>query len=144
MYKFIKYLFICLLFVAPTVMFAQEQTKEEMDREKQFRENIDKMVENYENDLKLEGWQVFYVDSILTHDFTALSEELKQMSKAKVENSDLYQAVQDKWMEQMYNAFHQVLDEQQWARYLKNGASKNKKNRDKRAANRQSNDTGRH
>lgn len=135
-HKVIKYLFICLLFVSPAGLFAQEMTKEEMDREKQFRETIDKMVENYEKDLKLEGWQVFYVDSILTHDFTALSEEIRQMSKAKVENPDLYQAVQDKWMEQTYNAFHKILDEKQWARYLKNGASKDKKSRDKRAENR--------
>ena len=134
-HKVIKYLFICLLFVAPASLFGQEQTKEEMDREKQFRESLDKMVENYENDLKLEPWQVFYVDSILTHDFTALSEEVKMMSKARVENPDLYQAARDKWMEQIYNAFHQVLDEKQWARYLKNGAAKDKKNRDKRAEN---------
>ncbi len=111
-------------------------SKEEMDREKKFREGIDKLVENYENDLKLEGWQVFYVDSILTHDYTAMNEEMKQMSSAKVENPDLYQVVQDKWMEQIYNSFHKILDEKQWARYLKNGASRDKKNRDKRAAKR--------
>ena len=133
-HKVIKYLFICLLFVSPAGLFAQEMTKEEMDREKQFRETIEKMVENYENDLKLEGWQVFYVDSILTHDFTALSEEIRQMSKAKVENPDLYQAVQDKWMEQIYNAFHKILNEEQWTKYLKQGAARDKKNRDKRKA----------
>ncbi|MCQ2169894.1 MAG: hypothetical protein MJY51_05655 [Bacteroidales bacterium] len=137
-HKVIKYLFICLLFVAPASLFAQELSEEEMNREKKFRESIDKMVENYENDLKLEDWQVFYVDSILTHDFTALTEELQQMNKAKVENPDLYQMSQDKWMEQMYNAFRKVLDDKQWAKYLKNGASKDKKGRDKRAANRNS------
>lgn len=137
-HKVIKYLFICLLFCAPVNLFAQELSEEEMNREKKFRESIDKMVENYENDLKLEDWQVFYVDSILTHDFTALTEELQQMNKAKVENPDLYQMSQDKWMEQMYNAFRKVLDDKQWAKYLKNGASKDKKSRDKRAANRNS------
>ena len=135
-HKVIKYFFICLLFSLPFNLFGQEMSKEETDREKKFREGIDKLVENYENDLKLEGWQVFYVDSILTHDYTAMNEEMKQMSSAKVENPDLYQVVQDKWMEQIYNSFHKILDEKQWARYLKNGASRDKKNRDKRAAKR--------
>ena len=52
---------------------------------------------------------------------------------------DLYNQIQDKWMEQMYNAFEVVLDEPQWNRYLKAGAAREKKARDKRAAKRQKN-----
>jgi hypothetical protein len=37
----------------------------------------------------------------------------------------------------MYEAFHKVLDEKQWARYLKNGGEREKKNREKRAAKRE-------
>ena len=137
MYKAIKYLFICLLFVSSPALFAQEQTKEEMEQEKQFRESLDKLIEQYESDFNLESWQVFYVDSILTHDFTAMTDELKAMGKSKVENSDLYQAVRDKWSEKIYNSMHGVLDEQQWAKYLKSGAGKDKKARDKRKEKRE-------
>ena len=136
MYKAIKYFIICLLLVAPAA-FAQERTKEEMEQEKKFRESLDQLIEKYETDFKLEGWQVFYVDSILTHDFTALTEEIKAMGRSKVENPDLYQAVRDKWSEQMYNSLHHVFDEQQWSKYLKGGAAKEKKARDKRKEKRE-------
>lgn len=132
MYKTIKIFTISLLLLLPVVSFAQEQTKEERDQEKKFRENIEKMVENYESTLKLEYWQVFLADSILTHDYTAMSEEFKKLNDSKVENTDLYQAVSDKWMEQIYVSFKKILSEEQWTKYLKTGASGAKKARDKR------------
>lgn len=134
MYKAIKYFFICLSLLLPAASFAQEMSKEEMEAEKKFRESLDSIIEKYESDLNLESWQVFYLDSILTHDFHALTEEMKSMGKAGVENPDLYQEVQDKWQEQIYNSLSKVFDEDQWARYLKSGAAKEKKARDKRKA----------
>ena len=74
------------------------------------------------------------MDSILTHDFKALQDELESLSKAKVSNSDLFYASQDKWMEQMYQSLNKVFDEEQWGKYLKSGALRDKKARDKRAA----------
>lgn len=134
MYKAIKYFFICLSLLLPAVSFAQEMSKEEIEAEKKFREGIDSIIEKYESDLKLESWQVFYLDSILTHDFQALGDEMKSMGKSGVENPDLYIEVQDKWQEQIYNSLSKVFDEEQWARYLKSGAGKEKKARDKRKA----------
>ena len=103
---------------------------------KQMREAIDQTVENYERIPELEDWQSFYVDSILTHDYDALRVELKSLQAAKMSNADVYQQVQDKWAEQIYVALQKVLDEKQWAKYLKNGAAREKKARDKRAAKR--------
>ena len=51
-------------------------------------------------------------------------------------NTDVYQQVQDKWAEQVYVAMQKVLDEKQWEKYLKAGAAREKKSRDKRAAKR--------
>ena len=130
--KAIKYFVICLLFAAPVSAFSQDKAKEEADREKQFRDNIEQIVLKYEELLHLESWQTFYLDSILTHDYTAMSEELKALGKSKVENPDIYQTVRDNWFEQMYSAIHKVLNDEQWAKYLKNGAGKEKKARDKR------------
>ena len=81
--------------------------------------------------LELEYWQEFYVDSTLTHDYKALTEELQALQTAKVSNPDLYQAVNDKWAEQIDNSFQRFFTEDQWKKYSKSVASAKKK-RDKR------------
>ena len=109
----------------------QPQTPEE--QEKQLMEYIDKEVERLSNTLKMEYWQEFYADSVLVHDFHAMQDELKELQASKVTNADMYQQVQDKWSENIYNAFHKFLNEDQWKKYLKGGAARDKKARDKRA-----------
>ena len=69
------------------------QTPEQ--KEKQLLEFVDKEVQRLSDLLKLEYWQEFYVDSTLTHDFKAMTEELEGMQRAKVENADLYLTSQD-------------------------------------------------
>lgn len=120
------------LFVAKPQVSAQQQ-----DEDQALYEAVQKEVERYSRTLELDPAQEFYIDSILTHDWSAMSEELRAKSKAKVANTDIYIAIQDKWNEQTYNAFHAVLDEEQWAKYLKGGAAKEKKARDKRESKRQ-------
>ena len=109
----------------------QPQTPEE--QEKQLMEYIDKEVERLSNTLKMEYWQEFYADSVLVHDFHAMQDELKELQASKVTNAHMYQQVQDKWSENIYNAFHKFLNEDQWKKYLKGGAARDKKARDKRA-----------
>ena len=133
-YKAIKYFVICALSFLPFCAFAQQQSPEE--EAKQFREALDKTVDNYTDQFDLEIWQTFYVDSILTHDYEAMRDELKGLQAAKMSNSDAYTRVQDKWMEQMYVSLQKVFNEEQWAKYLKTGAARDKKARDKRAAKR--------
>ena len=130
MKKFAAILVFCALSAG---LFAQEQ-KSEKDKQKQFFEAIDLQVERLTTMLDLEDWQIFYVDSILTHDYTALQEEFETLSKNKVSNTDLFYATQDKWQEQIYQAMHKVFNEEQWEKYLKSGAARDKKARDKRAA----------
>ena len=134
-YKAIKIFGIAALLLLPFAAGTQQPQTEEEEL-KQLREIIDKTVENYEGVLRLEDWQSFYVDSILTHDYTALSQELKALRAAKRNNSDTYQQVQDKWAEQIYVSLQKVFNEEQWAKYLKTGAARDKKARDKRAAKR--------
>ena len=134
-YKAIKFFGISVLLLLPMWLGAQPPQNEEAEL-KQLREMIDKAVDTYESQLGLEVWQTFYLDSILTHDYEAMRQELKGLSDAKVGNSDAYVRVQDKWAEQMYNALQKVFNEEQWAKYLKSGAARDKKSRDKRAAKR--------
>lgn len=118
------------LFSAAELRAQAPQSPEE--QEKQLMEFIDKEVERLSSTLKLEYWQQFYVDSTLVHDFHAMQEELTTLQNAKVSNSDLYIAVQDKWQEQIYNSYHRFFNDEQWKKYLKSGAAREQKARDKR------------
>lgn len=124
--------FITSLLIAVCAYAQQPQTPEEM--EKQLMEYIDKEVQRLSGMLKLEYWQEFYVDSTLVHDLHAMQDEMKGLQEKKVANVDMYTAVGDKWQEQIYEAYHKFFNEEQWAKYLKSGAAREKKARDKRKA----------
>ena len=130
--KKILFAAIALLFSIGTAL-AQEQMSPE-EKEKKLDEFIQKQVERLESSLKLEDWQTFYADSILNHDYRALQAELNSMGQARVANSDIYIRTRDKWAEQMFVSMKKVFNEEQWAKFLKSGAGKEKKARDKRAA----------
>ena len=108
----------------------QQQTPEQ--REKQMLEYIEKEVQRLSDLLDLEYWQEFYVDSILVHDYHALSEELESLQTAKVSNPDLYMAVQDKWAEQIDKSYKRYFTEDQWKKYWKTTGRKAQEARDKR------------
>lgn len=128
-----KILSIAVALLFPLCVFAQ-QPKSPEEQEKQLREAIDKEVDRYIDMLDLEDWQAFYVDSILTYNYGQRMAEINKLAEAKVSNMDLVYQVSDKWVEATYVAFQKVFDENQWAKYLKQGAAKEKKSRDKRAA----------
>ena len=132
-YKYKKIILILSLFL-PICM--QAQSPDAKQQEKKLQDSINEQIDNYTDLLKLEPWQVFYVDSILNHDFKAMQAEMMSLNSSRVTNTDLYQFVQDKWMENIYTGFRSVLTDEQWARYLKTGGSKDKKARDKRAEKR--------
>lgn len=111
---------------------AQEMSAEEKKAEKEFYESIEREIERLTNLLKLEDWQVFYLDSIMTHDYKAMQTELNDLRSKKVSNTDMYYEVQYRWEDKMYDAYEKLFDEDQWAKYLKSGAARDKKNRDKR------------
>ena len=119
-----------MLFVLPRA--AQNQPQSPEQQEKQMMEYIDKEVKRLTDVLELEYWQEFYVDSTLTHDYHAMTEELEQMQAAKVENTDLYIAVQDKWAQQIDNSYHRFFTEDQWKKYWKTGGKRAQEARDKR------------
>ena len=133
-----KHILIILIgMLMPLAAKAQQQPLTPEQEEKKMREGIEQLVLRYEETLGLEVWQTFYVDSILVHNYTAMSEETKALAENRVENPDLYQIISDKWENATYEAFHKILDETQWKKYLKSGASRAKKARDVRAAKRE-------
>ena len=121
---------LCLSVLSAKAQNAGPQTPEQ--KEKQMLEFVDKEVQRLSTMLELEYWQEFYVDSTLTHDLKAMSAELENMQKAKVENRDLYVTVQDKWMQQIDNSYKRFFTPEQWAKYWKSGGKRAQEARDKR------------
>lgn len=123
---------VCFLRALVCLPASAQSGQKKEDKEKKMDEFIQNQVSNLENSLKLETWQTFYVDSILNHDYRAMQDELDNLSSAKVSNTDIYIRTQDKWNEQIYQALSKVMNEAQWNKYLKMGAAREKKFRDKR------------
>ncbi len=129
------YRLFCLftaLMIGSASLGAQNQPQTKEQQEKQMMEFIDKEVKRLSELLDLEYWQEFYVDSTLTHDFRAMSEEMDIMQKSKVENTDLYADVRDKWMEKIDATYKRIFNEAQWKRYMKAGGERARKAREKR------------
>ena len=118
----------CLFWAAAPQANAQEPEK--MDIFQQAEAEADRL----QRVLDLEDWQVFYVDSTLKHDLPAMMAEYDKLRAAKVANSSIYFATQDKWMDRIDASYKKIFNESQWAAYLKSGAAKAQKARAKRKA----------
>ena len=122
------YLLICVF----TIFFAGKLCAQEPQKAPDIYQQIEDEADRLQRILDLEDWQVFYVDSILKHNFPAMREEFEQLSKQKVSNTTLYMSVQDKWLEKTDSAYVKIFTKEQWAAYLKSGAGKQQKARAKR------------
>ena len=118
-----------LMLVFQNGLSAQEQPKQP-DIYQQAEMEADRL----QRLLDLDDWQVFYVDSTLKHDFPAMMADYEELRKAKVANQSMYQDVHDKWMDQIDRTYRTFFTEEQWAAYLKSGAARAQKARDKRRA----------
>lgn len=119
-----------LVFALLPAKLAAQTQQPQKSMEEYAADAADKLGEQ----LDLEAWQVFYVDSTYQHDWTAMQAEMESMSKSKVENVDLYQQVQDKWLDRVDSTFKTFFTEDQWSAYLRAGAGKAQKARAKRKA----------
>lgn len=129
--KKILFSLLSMLFFLSVNAYAQEQGEQkQLTPEEMAAKEADRLADL----LKLEYWQVFYVDSTLQHDYAAWQEEVKKLQAARVDNYDLYTITSDKWMEQIDRTYKKLFTPQQWAAYLKSGAAKQQKAREKRKA----------
>lgn len=129
--KKLLYIISSMLILSSVNAFAQEQEEQKVQTPEEMAA---KEADRLGDLLKLEYWQVFYVDSTLQHDYTELQKEMNKLQSARVENYDLYMSVRDKWFEQIDNTYKKIFSDDQWALYLKTGAAKNIKAREKRKA----------
>ena len=119
-----------MLTVAFSSVVAAAQEPEELDVFEKAEQEADRL----QRLLDLDDWQVFYVDSTLKHDFQAMVAECEKLQAAKVSNTSIYVAVQDKWMDRIDESYNKIFTQTQWAAYLKTGAAKAQKARAKRKA----------
>ena len=124
-------LYICIFAVASSMLSSVKLHAQEQ-KQPDIYEQAEQEADRLQRILNLEDWQTFYVDSTLKHNFPAMKAEFEKMSSAKVSNSSLYIAVQDKWLEKTDSAYMKIFTKEQWAAYLKSGAAKQQKARAKR------------
>lgn len=123
-------MFVSMACLCGRATSALAQDQKEPDIYQQAEQEADRL----QRLLDLEVWQVFYVDSTLKHDYPAMVAEYDKLRISKVSNMSMYQAVQDRWMEQIDKTYKKIFTPQQWAAYLKSGAAKMQKAREKRKA----------
>lgn len=128
-----KALFIVILslMVSGIEASAQQQKKDGPDIYEQAEAEADRL----QRILDLDDWQVFYVDSTLKHDYPAMMAEFDELRASKVSNTDIFQGVQDKWWDRIDASYKRIFTEEQWKAYLKTGAGKAQKAREKRRSN---------
>lgn len=124
-----KIFYACVTLLSATVVaYAQQQEPQKPDP----LDFAEKEVERLERDLKLEDWQTFYLDSILTYNYTELFKEMEGLQRAHVANTDMYMSIQDKWQIRTEEAYMKLFTEEQWKEYLKQGGARIIKEREKR------------
>jgi hypothetical protein len=133
-YDNMKVLLLPVLMLAGMLAVSVEASAQEQQKQPDVYEQAETEADRLQRVLDLEDWQVFYVDSTLKHDFPAMMAEYDKLRAAKVSNTSMYQSVQDKWMEQIDATYKKIFNPQQWAAYLKSGAAKAQKAREKRRA----------
>ena len=132
--KMTNSLSMALALVCMFVLGQQSINAQEPDKQFELLEKAEAEADRLQRVLNLEDWQVFYVDSTLKHDFPAMMDECEKLQKSKVANASIYIAVQDKWMDKIDASYRRIFNEEQWAAYLRNGAARAQKAREKRKA----------
>ena len=133
-YDNMKVLTFALSFVIMLLCSFVDVSAQEKNNQPDIYEQAEMEADRLQKVLDLEDWQVFYVDSTLKHDIPAMMAEIDKLRNSKVSNNMLYQAVQDKWWDQIDATYKRIFNPQQWAAYLKSGAAKAQKAREKRKA----------
>ena len=133
-YDNMKALLLPVLMLAGMLAVSVEASAQEQQKQPDVYEQAETEADRLQRILDLEDWQVFYVDSTLKHDFPAMMAEYDKLRAAKVSNASMYQVIHDKWMEQIDATYKKIFNPQQWAAYLKSGAAKAQKAREKRRA----------
>lgn len=114
--KKITLLFILFSLLLINNSYAQNQDQQE---QKSPEEMAAIEAEKMQKDLNLNISQLFFVDSVLQHNYRGLFDEFEKMKSSGMQDSRNYRTVQEKWLDKNLAAFKVILDEQQYISYLK-------------------------
>ena len=81
------FVLMAVLCALSTLPLAAQGPQSPEEQEKAMYEAIDKEIEHLTTVLDLADWQIFMIDSTLTHDYKAMTEELMVLRSSKVSNS---------------------------------------------------------
>ena len=123
---------LCVLLAFLSALFSVRALAQQQEKMPDIYQQAEMEADRLQKLLDLEDWQTFYVDSTLKHDFPAMMAEYEQMKNAKIGNTNMYVAVQDKWMDQIDATYRKIFTDEQWAIYLRQGAGKAQRAREKR------------
>lgn len=110
----LKSILLLITVLVTLSLSAQEQTPR-----KSPIELASEQAERFGEELKLNHYQLFMVDSILQTNLTAISKEFEEMQKGGMQNPESYKAVQKKWQKKTDDAFAQLFTIEQFDRYLR-------------------------
>jgi len=118
---------LSLLFSSVSI-FAQNENQPKTPEEAAIAQTA-----KFREDYCLLSYQTFLVDSILRHDFQAMSAEINKLKKSGMVEMNTYKAVQEKWSNQVDSSLVKVFNSDQWYLYMRSkGKVKRDKSRDKR------------
>ena len=112
-----KYLFTCIFALA--ALLCSTQLSAQQPEQKSPEEMAIDEANKLETQLMLDGAQLFYVDSILRHNFIGLSDEMEALRARGSQDIGTYNTVREKWIQKTMDAFKAILSEQQYIKYLK-------------------------
>lgn len=112
-----RYTILCFLTIA--ALFACNSANAQEQEQKSPEEMAIEMANKMEKELNLNSTQLFYLDSILRHNYTELSAEIDNARARGSQDQQTYKAISEKWLQRTFDALKGVLDEQQYIRYLK-------------------------
>ena len=108
----------------------QEGSRQEPDYDEIAAKQVNELLDRY----KLDDIQAFKVDTLLQHYVPIYNEEIRRVRDAGASQAQSYQRVVDFWGDFLDNEYKKIFTEEQWKRYMKSYAGKEKKKRDKRLA----------
>lgn len=114
MKHFLACIFTLSALMLGTQLFAQQQQEQKSPEELAIAE-----ANKLETLLLLDGAQLFYIDSILRHNYMALSNDMEALQARGSQDINSYTTTKEKWIQKTIDAFKEVLDEQQHIKYLK-------------------------
>ena len=114
MKQFVIYMFALVAMLCSQQLMAQNQQEQKSPEELAIEE-----ANRLETTLLLDGAQLFYIDSILRHNYMCLSDDMQALQERGSQDMNSYTTTREKWIQKTIDAFKLVLDEQQYIKYLK-------------------------